>query len=183
MFIILTDCMLTLNCTYHIVLGHGEIVIQSSDKVSDSHSPPCITMPKEIKKSFEKYRDYLLVQSTSLGIVPKCVQFFSKSYTLVKYAHNSMSSKVDTILSKLFSHKVTNNTYRHYVATAMLANNVPRSITKTLMRTSERQLKSVYEQITGSSELLQQHKAVIRHCTQQPMLAGTSSGPTFEILD
>ena len=51
----------------------------------------------------------------------------------------------------------------HVVATAMINANVPRSIKNEIMCTSERMLCSMYEQITGRSHIIQQHKAVIEY--------------------
>lgn len=136
----------------------------ASDKVSGSRDPATIIIPKELCPAFRTYTAFLNEQSTIQNKLPSAVSYFCKNTSLHSYQPSSLRKLLDKLLTSIFHMKASNNVYRHTVATDMVRKNVSRTVTKTLLRTSEPMLKRVYEQLHGTNTRIYQHLSVLSHC-------------------
>ena len=151
--------------------GNGEVIVRASDKVSKSHGPPSICITPEILPAFHRYKDAIVNSMEKSDRPATDIHFFPKDLLFNAYHVSSLTRIIDAGLTSIFGQKMTNNRYRHALATDMLKKGVDHTLTEKFLRTSSNMLKTVYEQFYGSNRRMTMHAAVLKACLPDPVPA------------
>lgn len=153
------------------MIGNMEITVRAQDKVSNDKGLPVVCVDKEMKEAFDIYYKCVGRQMRQLQKLPSSVHAFTKSLSLLDaYSISGITKILDPEMTRIFKMPMTNNIYRHSVATDFMKRKIPLDVTATFMRTSERMIKSVYEQHVGTTERLSAHTSIIKFCLSQNTL-------------
>lgn len=163
--------------------GCLEIIIRATDKVSNAKGLPKCAVMQPLLPVFAFYRSLLQYYASSLSYDSNTVPFFPKNLKLDRFCPSALRKRLDNCLSSLFNMPVTNNFYRHSVATYLIRSGVPRDQSEQFLRTSSNMLQKVYEQTYGTNASLSLHRAINHHLTLHNALPCSSSTPIIEEID
>lgn len=151
--------------------------------MSDTKDPPVIRVEADAANAVRSYTAMMLRLCSSISVLPTKCHMFCKSTSLDPFSSNYMPKLIDKLLSKMFGCSMSNNDYRAAFATSCVKNNIPRPVTRGLMRTSVAMLKQVYEPLVGNDININTHMQTLHILAAPTHALPLPEGPHSPIVE